>query len=559
MQTVPIETQPASRPRPWYTALLLAVWIGLLAAEILCRKYPAAGKVGIVLWLASFVFLAAFTLRAFGTLLREIPRRGILTPIMVILWFVLVIVNIPRVKNVSCETTQETAQALNLLESAPDWGFQRSAFLGYPARQFVLPALPSLLFGRNVTALHAGGSLYFLLGLMIFATGVAATFDKPRTGDWAGAFLLALIFHIYYVNFLLFWFEQSIFPFSFGLMLVGLFLHYRKNPAPATLLLMGFPLLYLAHTYTPSLAILGLGGVGMLYLGIRMVHTIRERILVTLILAVVAVSVQYSVLVRTDVTKSSRIKITEGTPILEKSFNALAHVVLGTGYPPMVSPVFYGLFLFAIFTPLLLLYGWKMFVLSGWILATLWVSVMTRGYADPPIHYAVHRANVIFPVLLAMLLFIPAAFRIEVPRRLAFALAAWVFVLATGLYYQGRYLNDKGNEERMRHVEFIQWVQTNTKGNQTTGELYFAPELRTRFIALYDALQYFLPGWRTTVLDQQTPPLVPPHVNTPRILIVPHGNWTSTPANITQNAHPVPLGKFLFKQDAPLDVFTLTP
>lgn len=42
-------------------------------------------------------------------------------------------------------------------------------------------------------------------------------------------------------------------------------------------------------------------------------------------------------------------------------------------------------------------------VLIGWSLATIYFSVNSKGYATPPVDYALHRAIVIIPVLMAYL------------------------------------------------------------------------------------------------------------------------------------------------------------
>jgi hypothetical protein len=58
--------------------------------------------------------------------------------------------------------------------------------------------------------------------MFIFASGSLNYLGYGGAGNLVTAFLLASIPHFLYVNHFLFFFEQSIFPFSFGLMGAGL-------------------------------------------------------------------------------------------------------------------------------------------------------------------------------------------------------------------------------------------------------------------------------------------------------------------------------------------------
>ena len=70
----------------------------------------------------------------------------------------------------SFESTQQIAAGLRSF-AAPDWNYTGKAFLGYPNRQYLVAALPSLALGRSVVALHLGYALPFLLGVMVLYAG----------------------------------------------------------------------------------------------------------------------------------------------------------------------------------------------------------------------------------------------------------------------------------------------------------------------------------------------------------------------------------------------------
>jgi hypothetical protein len=86
------------------------------------------------------------------------------------------------------ETTQQLAGALDYMHNSRELGIFDLAFLDYPARQYLLPALPSLIFGTGVITLRLGyGILYFIA----YFSFLSATWAYLRHWKLKFPFLLA--------------------------------------------------------------------------------------------------------------------------------------------------------------------------------------------------------------------------------------------------------------------------------------------------------------------------------------------------------------------------------
>jgi hypothetical protein len=64
------------------------------------------------------------------------------------------------------DATQQAAAGLDSFRYG-DWNYTGKAFLGYPNRQYIITALPALLFGRSIFTLQLGFAFPFILGMLL--------------------------------------------------------------------------------------------------------------------------------------------------------------------------------------------------------------------------------------------------------------------------------------------------------------------------------------------------------------------------------------------------------
>ncbi|MDH7476281.1 MAG: hypothetical protein QHH09_02295 [Microgenomates group bacterium] len=475
--------------------LYLITFLGIFIAGILTSRYPFFGKAGTIFWLMSWFFIFLFFIRQLIEMIKLVVNKKIFVALtLILLTAAIVLINIDNPKNISGETTQEINCMLTHFKFEKDWGFNKSCFLGYPSRQFILPVLPSLIFGRSLFALNLGGAIYFIIGLIIFASGTLSFLGKNKVADLITAIILSFIFHLYYFNHFMFLYEQSIYPFCFSLLAVGLFLHYLSKKSWPILILIGFTCLFLIFAYTPGIAVYFL--IVFVLLGFLYSKQINfyQKITIALIIIITLVSYLFSLKVRGDINFFD-FNQPPAINILKDLTDTFYHLILQKNGNPMVSPVFNFIFLSVLFIPLFLVFGKTMFIGSIWMLAVIIASVIAKGYSYYGIDFRVHRATIIFPILFLMIILMikPYIKKLDFFKKPLTGLL--IFLVFTGLIFQLNMLNlrDPG-----RHLIFINFLKEKIKEGTLTykEEIIFSDRLNSEYISLHDILQYFLPNFK---------------------------------------------------------------
>lgn len=78
------------------------------------------------------------------------------------------------------EAVQQVSAGLGLLETRRDLGLFSTGFVGYPARQYLLAALPSLAFGKGLVALRAGFGGLFLIAYLSFISSLRGYLEARK-------------------------------------------------------------------------------------------------------------------------------------------------------------------------------------------------------------------------------------------------------------------------------------------------------------------------------------------------------------------------------------------
>ncbi len=464
----------------------------LIDASNFFFEKPFFGRAGMIFWYLANLYLVLFALLCLKEIMIHSYKNKLkLTIGLLLLWAVVVILNINSPKNLSGETTQEINCVLKSL-SSDGGGYHETCFLGYPARTYYFAALPSLLFGRSLSALNAGAGIYFLVALIIFSGGILKYFNYQKDGDLIAAFILGSLFHSYFLNYLLFYYEQSVFPLVFGLILCGFFYLYLSSKKKFPLYFFGFILFFLIYTYTPALSLYFFALAVIAYFILDKTLNFKHKLFLLSLILLTLFSFYASLQVRKDINLIDQ----KATPISQLTMDVesgFKHLLLENGGFPFLSPIYSLIFLAILFLSLSFRFGWKYAVGSLWILATIVMSIISKGYSYYGVDFRLQRAVVVFPVFLAFLVFLLKKIDIERLEKEKIFSAFIAFILLSGFFFQQEILKAR---EPSKHLHFILWLKNNPKFSISgkEGYLYFFPSAyNTSFISLNDELQYFLP------------------------------------------------------------------
>jgi hypothetical protein len=477
-----------------YTYSLGLLLIVLVLSDILTLFIPAVGAVGTGLWYLSYLYLIVFAGWCLHFIIKQsLAQRSAFSLAVILLFMGLIIIHAGNPKSLSGETSIEINCAIEKLQSSPDRGFHQTCLFGYPARQFFLPALPTLLFDRSLFALNIGGGIYFLLGVIIFSAGVIKYLNKPYSDLIAGILSISLL-HYYYVSYFLFQYEQSIFPLSFTLMLLGIYLFLKQQWRLACVLLGSLILYYLIFSYTPSLAVIVLA---MAVIAAR-VFSHKEfsskSILIAIMIAVLGIT-YISFQFRTDI----RLGNTE-----ERSYSQLAidgikateYLFYPNTHQAYTSSLFHGLMILTLILPFTGLFGKHTMAVSLWIIATIGFSIISRGYTYYGISFRAHRSMVVIPLILYLQLIIIKHAHL-IGKNVRLLVLIFFFLSTTAVVYHLRFINDKSISP---HYPVIEWLMPHLPSTMAT-TLYVTNDAQqvNNLISLRDTFIYFRP--QTTVIN----------------------------------------------------------
>jgi hypothetical protein len=558
-------TPAAGGPR-WHfgTLALAALLIGLLAADVTSLSWPPLGKAGVVLWLLSWLALGIHAARCFGSLLRDVltHRRGMATLLVLLALTGTVLVATGDSRLVHHETTQEVTCALDCLANSPSWGYTDTCLFGYSTRQFLMPAVTSLLLGRSYVGLTFGSALYFLIAISIFARGLLDHLEERPEGDLAAALVLSFLPHIHWFNHFMYAFEESVYPLLFGMILCGLALQWMKRSGLAFPLMIGLVLFHLVWAYTTALALFGLGLLVLCWRALaRPVRERSERMVSLAVAGIASVSFLISWRERLDFHAFGGRSAVE---LFEDLGSAFRHIFLVPIDPnqAFVTRFLLVFVIIALLGTLAFLDRWRGLVLGGWMWFVLVVSVVLHGYDYYDINLRVHRAMVIFPVLFCVLVFLWLRIHPD-PKLAKYGLFVLLGVsLVIGGWTQYVFVWRRPPEWRMSLFRFLERTLPGPAGSRTRLVLFEAPGSSRPWENLQDYTPYFLPGletWGGDVGVPQCPALrrMIAHsiVDKDVLLVLPAGARTSPCA---PEVRLQPLGIFRFEDDEPLELARVT-
>ena len=298
------------------------------------------------------------------------------------------------------EATQEVAAGLDATQQ-PGWNYTGVGHLGYPNRQYLIAAVPSLVLGRGLPALRLGFALPFLFGAFLFWSGAREAWSRLPGGGTAAALAALSVPAFPYAIDHLRWYEQTILPLAITLAAAGWLLIAVRRPTVPALLGLGWIGALLGCSYTPALASSALLAAALVWLAATSWRR-AERGLALGWLAVATIELglaALSFLTRLDLFKPAGETVKAGLagPLVE------AFTIFLFGTPRLFLPP-------ALFLPVMavILLGFvgrlrlPGLAVAWWTLSVIVTATIFTGYSIRPPSFDMLRALVVIPPLLLL-------------------------------------------------------------------------------------------------------------------------------------------------------------
>ncbi len=381
-------------------------FLGLL--EILSYK-----KVGTVasftarIWMAFgalcfLVFLVSVVKRTVNDVKNKawLNIIGILIPVAILFF----LIGNTLFSDINPDAAQQAAAGLDSFKQ-PDWNYTGKAFLGYASRQYLIAAIPSLLFGRSIAMLQLGFGYPFIIGLVMLYFSARDWSKKEGISEKYAiipvlTFLSFSFITEYYMNF-----EQAITPVALTMISLALFMRLYLHPDAITVIAFGWVINLICNSYTPVIASLGLL---VAALGVLILFTLTGRLKDRKI-TLPATLILYSgvMLFATTLGKRSDrlLSFRKDTPLLKSIWESWSEFFMNK------NAWFLGLFSTIVLAYIVLSFIARLtfwdFMVSCWTLGVIVFSNILEGYTSYQKCWILQRNMIILPVL-ALTIFMAA-------------------------------------------------------------------------------------------------------------------------------------------------------
>ena len=406
--TLSVEEAPRlSVPLSHWLILGLLVILSFLELKAY-RTHGAMPVIASRAWaLMGIAYFAATGMLIVGSLLSDLRKRKFVFALLVIALGLMVFYRLGDIYHlqINYESAQQLASFLKDNIHKPDWGYTGNAFVGYPARQYIVVATPSLFFGHTVFALQFGYAILFYTGVLTFFLGVRHYFVIKQHGElWALLTVLCCFTFPYLIRYL-YLMEQIILPISFVMHALGWFLLSFEELTAGRALILAWISGLLGTSYTPALAAWGLFQIFFLLLLLRAARH-RRPAQIVLWISVWVYTLTFglcSFLTRIDVRLVPNPVHSTG-PLLTtlkagSLLTALKTFFLGhpVEYMSPLLAIFVVIFFLLALTGRLGLIKW---ITAVWCLIVIYFSAASAGYAQDDPVYTLYRSILLIPIMM---------------------------------------------------------------------------------------------------------------------------------------------------------------
>jgi hypothetical protein len=344
------------------------------------------------------------------------------------------------------ESTRQASCGINKLNG--EHGTMKVAyswcFLGYNTRQYIPQAVLFDLLGPSTFALNAPYMFFLVLGFLAYLAGLKTAIDRGYGGYLLMMTALVVPLQSYYFFFLTLAYEQSVFPFGLTLLSLGLLLQCALRFSAWNVGVTLLSLQYLLFSYTPAVSVyfFAAGILALLALGTLSTRRSRWGTFAAIMLYSVA-HFWISLAHRADIRlfEESQYSTSNVESTLSPLIKAILYTRLGTDWAHSNA---YSVGLAAVALLLIMLFtNSKARILAlcafGWSVAHLILAAYSKGYAAPPIPFALHRALPMLPVIGLIIFFGFGTLKSKRPKILFPLLCAGLLGLHVTLwFYQSR-------------------------------------------------------------------------------------------------------------------------
>ena len=389
-----------SRVRPFSHWITLGLVVALCLLEVGAYFTPGllpvvAGRVWALMGVAYF---AATAVLIVGSLLKDLRNGKFLFALVFIGVATMVFYKLGNLhhQQINYESAKQLASFLTFNIHRPDWGYTGHAFVGYPARQFIIVAIPSLLFGNGVFWLQFGYATLFFSGVLCFYLGVRHYFAVKQYSElWAVVTVLSCFTFPYLMHYL-YEMEQILLPISLVMHVLGWFLLSQERLTAPRAAILAWISGLLGTSYTPSLA------AWLLFLGFFVLLIFRAARAKRRPEVVLWASVGVYTLVFGLCSFLTRIDVRLGSKPGHSTESVLAALkVFFLGHPqeymPSVLAVLVAVFFLLALTGRL---GFIKWIIAMWLLVVIYFSATSSGYAPYDPVFTLYRSILLIPVMM---------------------------------------------------------------------------------------------------------------------------------------------------------------
>lgn len=206
--------------------VLISYFVIISLLEI--AAYRFGGFVSVAasrIWLGTGIILfIIFLFHLAKTTVNDIKNKNwiCLGGILVLIGMYFYFIGNTGYSDINPDAAQQMASGLDAF-SQSDWNYTGTAFLSYPCRQYVLNAIPSLIFGRSIFSFHLGFGYFFITGIVLLFLELRSWLRKMEMNEnyaLLPLYCIAVFRFIpeYYMDF-----EQAITPVALTMIAAALF------------------------------------------------------------------------------------------------------------------------------------------------------------------------------------------------------------------------------------------------------------------------------------------------------------------------------------------------
>ena len=525
---------------------VLGTCLGVVTCDVLTPFLARIGVIGMLLSTLLVLTFVACALAAFFLLASEVLRgRAIITFLTILALTALNFIQTTNPASLSEELTQEVACMHQHLSFTPDLGFQQGCLFQYPARQFILPAVASLLFGKTLFALNFGGALITAAGLIIFALGLYRCLAATFSADAMGATLIVALSHAPWVLHLRYLYEQSVFPLAFTMAGVGFWLGLNDRPELRRALIL-LCAVQLAHSYTSGLAPAGLA-LAVLAYDFRQFRSSNAAIAFLAASASIALSFIY----RGDVRL-----IVDGTQVglaMRDAWQGASSLLLDSLHSRALHSLATLLYFLGFIAAVSGALSFEGLIIAAWVVITLLIGSGTHGYSNNDVFFRLHRVVVVLPVMLALSAISMRSVLPNLSRRALFGF--YCFFFTTGAYFEYSFLTERSVNQ---HLAWYDWAKVQIESNEA--QIFFPASVSMQYASTNDILRYFNPGWHVAILSTECRmPEQPDDRRTlPTYFMLPMFERESCQSSLGRTLEVIAVKPFEFRDEASLYLFKLS-